>query len=69
MHRFLIKFVSINGFAILMTITFLSFLQQFFLSTLVKITVSSDLGSIVVSILACHAGGRGSIPCRGGVRF
>ena len=69
MHRFLIKFVSINGFAILMTITFLSFLQQFFISTLVENRVSSDLDSIVVSIPACHAGDRGSIPRRGGILF
>ena len=27
------------------------------------------LGSIVVSIPACHAGDQGSIPCRGGVRL
>ena len=69
MHIFLIKFVSINGFAILMTITFLSFLQQFFLSTLVEIKACCDLDSIVVSIPACHAGDRGSIPRRGGIFF
>ena len=69
MHRFLIKFVSINGFAILMTITFLSFLQQFFISTLVENRVSSDLDGIVVSTPACHAGDRGSIPRRGGFLF
>ena len=27
------------------------------------------LGSIVVSIPACHAGDQGSIPCRGGMTF
>ena len=69
MHIFLIKFVSINGFAILMTITFLSFLQQFFLSTLVEIKACCDLDSIVVSIPACHAGDRGSIPRRGDIFF
>ena len=30
---------------------------------------SEFLGSIVVSIPACHAGDRGSIPRRGGVMF
>ena len=33
------------------------------------IFVSRVLGSIVVSIPACHAGDRGSIPRRGGAEF
>ena len=38
-------------------------------TNLVKITVVYILGSIVVSIPACHAGDRGSIPRRGGHVF
>ena len=33
------------------------------------VSLSRVLGSIVVSIPACHAGDRGSIPRRGGVEF
>ena len=36
---------------------------------IIPLTSSEFLGSIVVSIPACHAGDRGSIPRRGGLSF
>ena len=42
---------------------------QIYIPQYISRWLSSILGSIVVSIPACHAGDRGSIPRRGGLQF